>query len=93
MFILNKRNIISLLLALMFAGGFLWAVLTPPSIYNFLPFELYDSRHRSDISSESAFIKEFDIGSAVIVFIISYIMARNCFKTYGLFLDRNEIKK
>ena len=86
MFILNKRNIISLILALLLAGGFLWAVLTPPSIFNALPFEIHKSFDPGG-SSESDFIIGFDVFSAVIVFFISYILARNCFKAYKLFSD------
>jgi len=87
MFILSKRNIISFILASLLAGGFLWAVLTPPSLYNALPFEIHESFDPGG-SSETAFIKGFDICSAVIAFIVSYILARNCFKAYNLFSDK-----
>lgn len=56
---LNKTNIISLILASLLAGSFLWAVLTPPSIFNALPFEIHESFDPGG-SSETAFIKGFD---------------------------------
>jgi hypothetical protein len=81
---LNKRNVASLTFALIIAGGYLWAVLTPPSIFNMLPLVLYDSRH-SDVSSESDFIRKFDICFAVFLLILSYILAK---WAYGILLAR-----
>ena len=87
MIALNKRNTASLILALILAGGFLWAVLTPPSLFNFLPFQIHESMRPTSIS-ENLFIKIFDICSAVILLILSYILARSGFATYGIFSEK-----
>jgi len=84
MFTLNKRNIIALLLASLITIGFLWCVFTPPSLFNALPFEIHESMH-SNLSSENIFIRQFDVFSAIILFVLSYIILRNCFKTFDLF--------
>lgn len=83
MFTPNKRNVVSLILAMFLAGLFLWAVLNPPSIFNSLPYEIHEAIDPGGVS-ETVFIKRFDICSAVLVFIICYLMVRNCFKTYKL---------
>ena len=84
MFKLNKRNIIAFVIALLIAVGFLWSVLTPPSFYNILPYQIYESIHPGG-NSEAEFIRIFDICSVLIAFIITYILARNALKIYGLF--------
>ena len=66
------RNIISLLLALLITIGFLWAVFTPPSIFNILPFEIHEAFDPGG-SSESTFIKVFDICFAIVLFVIVYL--------------------
>jgi len=83
----KKRNTASLILALIIAGGFLWAVLTPPSLFNFLPFQIHESMRPTSIS-EDLFIKIFDICSAAIILILSYILALSGFATYGLFSEK-----
>jgi hypothetical protein len=100
MFKINKKNVVALIVALGLTTGFLWAVLTPPSIFNFLPYEIHESI-RSTNMSEIDFIKIFDIGSAMVLFIkifdigsamvlliLSYFLARNCFTAYGIFSNK-----
>ena len=89
MFILNKKNVVSLILALIISGGYLWAVFTPPSVFNMLPVTLYESR-TSDPHFENTFIIQFDIFFAVVVLILSYILARNFFTTFGYFSEKKE---
>ncbi len=91
MFSLNKKNIVSLIIAIIIAGGFLWAVLTPPSLFNALPLSIYDSRH-SDVSSESDFIRKFDVCFAIGLLVLSYILSRNFFTTFGYFPEKEKTK-
>jgi hypothetical protein len=89
MFKTNKKNIAAFTIALVITIGFLWAVLTPPSVFNFLPSEIHNKSMRSSGISENQFIKIFDICSAIIVLILSYIIARNGLTAYRIF----ELKK
>ena len=84
MFKLNRRNIIALLLALIITAAFTWCVFTTPSLFNALPIEIHDSMGLKP-HSESVFVRLFDVCSAIILFILSYIFSRNCFKIYKLF--------
>ncbi len=84
MFLVSRRNIIVLILSIIIAVGFLWAVLTPPSIFNFLPYAIHESMKTNAIS-ENNFIRVFDICSSMVVFVLSYILSRNAFSVYGLF--------
>ena len=80
----NMRNTISLLLALLITTAFLWAVLTPPSIFNILPFAIHEAFDPGG-SSESTFINVFNICFAIVLFAIVYLLAKSGFKTYGIF--------
>lgn len=91
MFSLNKKNIISLIIAIIISGVFLWAVLTPPSLFNFLPYQIHEGM-KSDKISENLFIKIFDICSAIIVLILSYILTRNFLTTFGYFSEKEKTK-
>jgi hypothetical protein len=83
MFSINKRNIIALLTAIIVSGAFLWiVVLCPPSGFNMLPLTFYDE---SSGITETQFIKRFDLGFAIFLLGLTYVLARNCFKAYGLF--------
>jgi len=46
----------------------------------------------SDKISEHLFIKIFDICSVIIIFPLSYILARNYFTTFGYFSVKTENK-
>jgi hypothetical protein len=83
MFLFNKRNIAALIAALLISAGFLYAVLTPPSVFNFLPYEIHESIPMK--VSESTFIIDFDICFSVALLFPIYILVRNGFKNFGLF--------
>jgi hypothetical protein len=87
MFLASKKNLIALIIALLISIGFLWLVFTPPSIFNMLPFEIHQAL-TDDWKSEKVFIQIFDVCSAVIVLILSYVIIRNGFTTWGLFSDK-----
>lgn len=87
---LNRKNIVSLVIAVIISGVFLWAILTPPSLFNFLPYQIHEGM-KSEKISENLFIKIFDICSAIIVLILSYILTRNFLKTFR-FLEKEKTK-
>ncbi len=91
MLLLNKKNISSLITATILSGIFLWTVLTPPSLFNFLPYQIHQAM-KSDAISEQLFIELFDIFSAIIIFTLSYILARNYFTTFGYFSVKTQDK-
>jgi hypothetical protein len=47
---------------------FLWAVLTPPSVFNMLPFAIHEAISPAG-NSEQAFIIAFDLLFALLLFI------------------------
>lgn len=90
MFLIDKKNIVSIIAAIIIAGGFLWAVLTPPSLFNALPFSIYYAWH-SDVSSESDFIRKFDVCFAIGVLVVSYILARKFLADFGCFSRKRKV--
>jgi hypothetical protein len=91
MFLINKKNIVAFIIALIITVGFLWAVFTPPSIFNMLPFEIHQAI-TDNWKSEKSFIQIFDICSAIILFILSYRIIRSGLSTWGLSSEKkNEL--
>lgn len=87
MFKINKKNIAAVIVALVTSLAFLLAVLSPPSVFNLLPAELHESME-SPVVSENSFVRIFDVCSSVVLMIIAYIAARNCFTAFGLFNEK-----
>lgn len=87
MLLIKKKNIIAFILALIITVGYLWSVvLTPPSAFNLLPYQIHESLKLSN-SSESSFIRVFDICFTFVLFILSYI------SIYKLFAEIEQNKK
>lgn len=80
---MNKINIIAVLVALVVAGFFLYSVLTPPSMFNFLPFAIHEALFlkvtENGVSSsieEGTFIKIFDTVVAALIFWLVYAVMK-----------------
>lgn len=72
---MKKINLIAALIALAVASVFLYSVLTPPSMFNFLPFAIHEALFlkvtENGVTStieEGKFIKIFDTVFAVLIF-------------------------
>ncbi len=82
---MKKINIISALIALAVAMVFLYSVLTPPSMFNLLPFAIHEAffmkiTERGEVSSsieEGTFIKIFDTVAAVALFWLIYKVSKS----------------
>lgn len=80
---MKSINPIAALVAVLIAGTFLYSVLTPPSMFNFLPFAIHEAFFlkvtENGVSSsieEGTFIKIFDTAVAVLIFWLAYIVAK-----------------
>jgi len=72
---MKKINLIAALIALAVASVFLYSVLTPPSMFNFLPFAIHEALFlkvtENGVTStieEGTFIKIFDTVFTVLIF-------------------------
>jgi hypothetical protein len=81
-FLISKRNIVSLIVAISITISFLTAVLTPPSSFNFIPYSIHESLNTS--TSEKNFIVAFDYYFSIVVLIITYLLSRKFCETYRL---------
>lgn len=59
------------MIALALAGGFLWLVLNPPSVFNMLPFTIHEAINLGG-TSEKTFIIVFDVITSFLVLIVGY---------------------
>lgn len=71
-----KINFIAALISVIIAGFFLYSVLTPPSMFNFLPFAIHEAFFLNSSIEEGTFIKIFDIIMSVLIFWIVYLAVR-----------------
>jgi hypothetical protein len=79
-----KNKIIIVLIAVVITAGFLYWTLTPPSIFNFIPFSIHQAFFKKvtengeviNIVSENSFIKLFDVFISLIVFWITYKLSK-----------------
>ena len=68
---MKKINIWALIIALALTGIFLWSVLNPPSVFNFLPFAIHEAIDFGG-TSEKTFIIVFDVITSVLILIAGY---------------------
>lgn len=68
---MKRINILALMIAIALAGVFLWLVLNPPSVFNMLPFALYEA-FNSGGTSEKTFIIVFDVITSLLILIVGY---------------------
>jgi hypothetical protein len=66
-----KRNIIAALLSGIITAMFLYAVLIPPSAFNFIPFALHQAFFQNSVE-EASFIRVFDVIIGIILFWLLY---------------------
>ena len=83
MHLINKRNIVALIVSIIITIAFLRSVFPPPSGFNLSPFVIHDEMYSFGVS-ENTFIRNFDYCFAVFVLILSYFLARKVFEVYGL---------
>lgn len=76
-------NPVAILVALVISGVFLYSVLTPPSMFNFLPFAIHEALFlkvtENGVSSsieESTFILVFDTIAALLLFWLVYVVTK-----------------
>ena len=69
-----KSKAWSCIIAILISGLFLWLVLSPPSVFNMLPFAIYEAINPGG-PSESTFIIVFDVTIALLLLIFSYRIA------------------
>ena len=80
---MKNINPVATLVALVISGVFLYSVLTPPSIFNFLPFAIHEALFlqvtENGVSSsieEGTFIKIFDTVVAILLFWLIYAVVK-----------------
>lgn len=75
----SKVKIWAFIIALILAGLFLWMVLTPPSVFNMLPFAIHEAIDPSGVS-EKTFIIVFDIITSFLILLGGYRILLNVLK-------------
>ena len=72
---MKKINLLAALIGLAVASGFLYSALTPPGMFNFLPFAIHEALFlkvtENGVTSsieEGTFIKIFDTVFAILIF-------------------------
>lgn len=71
----SRKKILVVLISLVVSGMFLWAVLTPPSVFNMLPFAIHEAVSPGG-NSEQVFIIVFDLLFALLLFIGSFWLTK-----------------
>lgn len=67
-----RNKIIAFIIAALISTSFLWiTIFSGPSAFNIIPFEIHEAISPGG-SSESFFIRVFDIAIAILLFILSY---------------------
>lgn len=61
-------------IAVLISGFFLWWVLTPPSVFNMLPFAIHQAINPEGVS-ENIFIAVFNMVIALLLLVFSYRLA------------------
>jgi hypothetical protein len=87
--LMKRINVIAGLIALIVSAGFLYLALTPPSMFNFLPFAIHEAlflkvTEGGEVSSsieEGTFIKIFDIVFAGMLFWLIYKVSKSLMKS------------
>lgn len=65
---ITKKNAVSNLIGLIIAAIFLYLALTPPSLFNLIPFAIHQALISDGFIKESTFIIIFDIAFAFLIF-------------------------
>ena len=76
--------IVALIIAILITCGYLLAILNPPSFFNIIPYTIHESINKGG-GGEATFIEVFDYCFAVILLMLSYILARDVLKAYRVF--------
>ena len=74
-----KIKLISIMIAIVLTTIFLYNVLTPPSLFNLIPYSIHETFWKGH-SGESTFIISFDILFGLLIFLLVYKLARKLLK-------------